>query len=58
MVAPLCMVLRPPARFLKDYLLQGGFLDGAHGVVVCLLAAVYVTAKGIRVWEMQGESRQ
>jgi glycosyltransferase involved in cell wall biosynthesis len=57
-VSPLYMAVHPPARFLKAYLLHGGFLDGAHGLVVCLLTAVYAAAKDIRVWEMQGESRQ
>jgi glycosyltransferase involved in cell wall biosynthesis len=51
-VSPLYMLLHPPARFLKAYLLQGGFLDGAHGLVVCLLTAVYAAAKDIRIWEM------
>jgi glycosyltransferase involved in cell wall biosynthesis len=52
-VSPLFMMLHPPARFLKAYLLQGGFLDGAHGLVVCLLTALYAAAKDIRIWEMR-----
>ncbi len=50
-ISPIYMMFHPGLRFLKAYLLQGGFLDGTHGLVVCLLTAMYVTAKDIRVWE-------
>ena len=52
-VSPLYMMLHPPARFIKAYLLQGGFLDGPHGLVVSLLTAVYAAAKDVKIWEMQ-----
>jgi len=52
-VSPAFMMLHPPLRFLKAYLLQGGFLDGAPGLLVCLLTAVYAAAKDARIWEMQ-----
>jgi glycosyltransferase involved in cell wall biosynthesis len=42
---------RPPARFLRMYLLKGGFLDGAHGLVLACLAAASVMAKYARLWE-------
>ena len=32
---PLDVLLRPPLRFLRMYVLQLGFLDGAHGAVLC-----------------------
>ena len=51
-VSPAYMMLHPALRFLKAYLIQGGFLDGAHGMVVCLLSAVYAAAKDVRVWEL------
>ena len=52
--SPAYMMVHPALRFLKAYLIQGGFLDGAHGLVVCLLTAVYAAAKDVRVWELQG----
>jgi len=52
-VSPLRLLFHPPARFLKAYLLQGGFLDGSHGLVVCLLTAMYAAAKDARLWEMR-----
>jgi len=52
-VSPLYMMLHPPLRFWKAYLLQGGFLDGAPGLVVSLMTAIYAAAKDIRIWEDQ-----
>jgi len=49
---PLAVAVRPPARFVSMYLLRGGFLDGAHGVVLAVLAAVSVAAKYARLWEL------
>jgi glycosyltransferase involved in cell wall biosynthesis len=44
-------VLKPPARFFGMYLLKGGFLDGAHGLLLACLAAASVMAKYARLWE-------
>jgi glycosyltransferase involved in cell wall biosynthesis len=52
-VSPLYMAAHPGLRFLKAYLLQGGFLDGVPGLAVCLLTAIYAAAKDIRLWELQ-----
>jgi (heptosyl)LPS beta-1,4-glucosyltransferase len=47
---PLDLVTRPPLRFLRMYVLQLGFLDGAHGLAVCLLAAAQVFLKYAELW--------
>jgi glycosyltransferase involved in cell wall biosynthesis len=52
-VSPAYMLVHPAFRFLKAYLVQGGFLDGAHGLAVCLLSAVYAAAKDLSIWELQ-----
>ena len=39
------LLVRPPARFVRMYCLQLGFLDGAHGLVLCLLTAYSVWLK-------------
>ncbi len=52
-VSPLYLMLHPALRFVKAYLVQGGFLDGAHGLVVSLLTAVYAAAKDVKIWELQ-----
>jgi glycosyltransferase involved in cell wall biosynthesis len=54
-VSPAYMIAHPVLRFLKSYVLQRGFLDGAHGLVLCLLTAVYAAAKDARIWELQHE---
>ncbi|MGH2671014.1 MAG: glycosyltransferase family 2 protein, partial [bacterium] len=47
------LVVRPPARFLRMYVLQLGFLEGWRGAVLCGLAAVGVFLKYVRLWELQ-----
>ena len=42
---------KPKARFVSMYLLKGGFLDGARGLVLACLAAASVMAKYARLWE-------
>jgi glycosyltransferase involved in cell wall biosynthesis len=39
------VLLRPPARFFRMYVLQLGFLDGAGGFLLCALAATGVFLK-------------
>lgn len=46
----LAVLVRPPARFLSMYLLRLGFLDGAPGLVLAVLAAMSVGAKYARLW--------
>lgn len=50
------LLLRPPARFLRAYLLKRGFLDGAPGLVVAALTAVHVFLKYAKLWELQRRS--
>jgi len=42
---------KPPARFVRMYLLKGGFRDGARGLILDCLAAASVMAKYARLWE-------
>lgn len=44
------MLFRPPGRFVKMYVLQLGFLDGMHGLVLAALASASVLAKYVRLW--------
>ncbi len=45
------LLLRPPARFLRMYVLQRGCLDGRVGLLVCTLAAYSVWLKYARLLE-------
>ena len=55
-VNALTLVTRPPARFLSTLFWRGGWRDGAHGVVISILAAVSVAAKYAHLWTL-GHSR-
>ena len=46
------IALRPPLRFFKMYFLRLGFLDGIHGLVLCMLAAFSVFLKYAKLWEL------
>jgi glycosyltransferase involved in cell wall biosynthesis len=45
------LLLRPVGRFLRQYVLEGGFRYGRHGLVLCMLAAFSVFTKYARRWE-------
>lgn len=47
------LLFRPPLRFLRMYLLEGGFREGRHGIVLCGLAAFSVFMKYARLWELE-----
>lgn len=47
------LALRPAGRFLKQYILKRGFLDGRIGLVVCSLAAYSVFLKYAKLLERQ-----
>jgi glycosyltransferase involved in cell wall biosynthesis len=47
------LLVRPFLRFFQLYILNGGFLDGAAGIQVCMLMAFFYSfAKRARLWEM------
>lgn len=47
------MVLRPPARFLRAYLLKQGFRDGVPGLVIAAATAFHVFLKYAKQWELE-----
>jgi hypothetical protein len=47
------LTLRPLGRFIKQYVLKRGFLDGLVGLVVCILAAFSVFMKYAKLFEIQ-----
>ena len=44
------VIVRPPLRFLRQFVLQLGFLDGGHGFVLCAFAAAQVFLKYAELW--------
>lgn len=47
------LVLRPPARFLRAYLLKQGFRDGVPGLVIATATAFHVFLKYAKLWELE-----
>lgn len=45
------LVLRPPARFLRSYVLRRGYEDGVPGFVIAAASAFYVFLKYAKLWE-------
>jgi len=45
------LLLHPPAKFLKMYLLKAGFLDGTAGLIIAVLGSYYVFLKYAKLWE-------
>jgi glycosyltransferase involved in cell wall biosynthesis len=54
---PVELAFRPLWRFFRMYVVQAGFLDGRHGLVLCALQAWGVFLKWARVWEWREEKR-
>jgi glycosyltransferase involved in cell wall biosynthesis len=55
-VSDLC--LRPPARFLRAYLLKAGFRDGVPGFVIAAVTAFHVLLKYAKLWELERAARR
>ena len=55
-VSDLC--LRPPARFLRAYLLKAGFLDGMPGFLIAAVTAFHVLLKYAKLWEIERVARR
>lgn len=46
------MLFRPPCRFVRDYLLKLGFLDGSVGLQLAVAGAYYCFLKQARLWAL------
>ncbi len=46
------LLLKPPVKFFKMYVLKLGFLDGFHGLLLCGLSAMSIFARYAKLWEM------
>jgi glycosyltransferase involved in cell wall biosynthesis len=47
------LLLRPPWRFLRFYLLEAGFLEGWRGLLMAWLAAYYVRLRYLKLWLLE-----
>jgi glycosyltransferase involved in cell wall biosynthesis len=46
------LAVHPPAAFLRNYVLRGGFRDGIPGLIVSAMNARYVGLKFAKLWEL------
>ncbi len=47
------MTVVPLWRFIRQYFIQRGFLDGIPGLIVCIISMHYVFLKYAKLWTMQ-----
>ncbi|MGB2698388.1 MAG: glycosyltransferase family 2 protein [Candidatus Zixiibacteriota bacterium] len=47
------LILRPPAIFLKMFILKFGFLDGWHGCLLAGLSSFHVFVKYAKLWHLR-----
>jgi glycosyltransferase involved in cell wall biosynthesis len=47
------LLAHPPAAFLRNYVLRGGFADGMAGLTISLVNAYSVLLKFAKLWELQ-----
>ncbi len=53
------MLTRPPLRFLRDFVLHRGFLEGSAGLQLAWASAFYTFMKQAHLWELcHGRSQQ
>ncbi len=52
------ILLRPPLRFLRCYILKRGFLDGIPGLIIAATTAFGVMAKYAKLWELQQNAKR
>lgn len=45
------LAIQPPLRFLRDYVLHLGFLDGLKGLQLAWMSALYTFMKQAKLWE-------
>jgi glycosyltransferase involved in cell wall biosynthesis len=52
------LLLRPAYRFVKGYLLRGGYRKGLPGLLVSISTAYYVFMKYAKLWELERAQRR
>jgi len=51
------ILLRPISRFIRNYILRLGFLDGTRGLIIGLTGAFHAFQKQARLWELNQKER-
>ncbi|MAE59227.1 MAG: glycosyl transferase, partial [Halobacteriovorax sp.] len=51
------IVTRPLLKFLKDYFLKRGFLDGRYGLIICYINSLSALLKYSKIKDLQDGRR-
>jgi glycosyltransferase involved in cell wall biosynthesis len=51
------MIARPLFRFVRDYILKRGFLDGVPGMIIMASTMYYVFMKYAKLWELERQGQ-
>lgn len=51
------IVTRPALKFLKDYFVKRGFLDGRYGFIICLINSLSALLKYSKIYDLQRGKR-
>lgn len=52
------LILNPWVKFIKDYLIKGGFRDGYYGYIVCRISAQATFMKYAKIRQLQKQQNQ
>lgn len=52
------LLLRPPIRFIKEYVFKKGVLDGLPGLVIAISTMYYVFVKYAKLWELERDMKK
>ena len=47
------ILIKPPRRFLNNYLFKGGWRDGMQGFLYCFLTGYYTLMFNLKIWEQR-----
>jgi glycosyltransferase involved in cell wall biosynthesis len=53
---PISALIRAKLRLIRVFALQKGWMDGVHGVLLCVVIAVSVFVKYVKIWQLGRES--
>jgi glycosyltransferase involved in cell wall biosynthesis len=56
-VTMLNILINPIAKFIRNYFLKLGFLDGYYGFFICKIAAVQTFLKYFKAWHLQNKNQ-
>jgi glycosyltransferase involved in cell wall biosynthesis len=52
------MLIHPPYKFFKMYIIKQGFREGIQGLIIAILGMFYVFLKYAKLWELQLQNRK